>query len=287
MLAIIIAGAVLLDQELFRVRAVVVNGCETRPAEEVTALSAVEYGQSIFEIDLDAVRAGVERSPYYRVEDVGRVYPDRIKIVVHERRPRAVVLNLGAYLIMDEEGFILEIRPDKGYATCPMVEGLKVITYNVGQQVDSSDALQLRAMGAVLDAIEQQEVAELISTIALDNVLDIRLTTVDGYRVRIGDTGDLAQKLSWLKGTLSSLRDDGMYGGTLYLSANNASYLPANAPEQGGEGQEADGGWAFGSPETGEGGEGEGEPGEGGSPATATNAEPEEAGGEGAPGDPP
>lgn len=278
MLAIIVAGVVLMDRELFRVRAVVVNGCETRPAEEVTALSGIRYDERIFAVDLGAVADNVSQSPFYRVEGVARLYPDRVRITVHERVPKAAALNLGAYLIMDEEGYVLEIRSDKGYAQCPMVEGLKITTYNVGQQVALSDALQLRAMGSVLTALDEQEAVALVSKIELDNVLDIRLTTVDGYRVMLGDTDNLGAKLSWLKGSLASLRGEGMYGGTIYLSANNASYMPQAVAASSGDGEGAGDDWSFGAPAdppTGEGGEGEGEgDGGGGEPETPTDLPP-------------
>ena len=246
MLAVIITGAVLLDQELFRVRAVVVHGCDTRPAEEVTALSAVEYGQSVFRVDLKEVAENIARSPYYEVQEVARVYPNLIRVTVRERKARAVALNLGSYLIMDSEGYILEIRTDRGYAGCPMVEGLKIETYGVGQKLGSSDSLQLRAMEKVLTALETQEVMRLISAIELHNVLDIRLFTVDGYRVMVGDSDNLDQKLNWLQAGMEELRTEGLYGGTIYLSANNASYLLPGVQDEHDDRQDQYGDWAFG-----------------------------------------
>ncbi len=232
LLMVIIAGSILLEQEVLRLHAVVVNGCETRPPEEVTALADVAYGESIFAIKLEDVKANVERSPYYRVDGIKRLYPDKIQVSVHERRPRAVVLFMGAYLIMDEEGFVLEIRQDKGYAQCPMVSGLKIETYGVGQQVRSSDGLQVPAMKEVLLALERQDVTRYVSQILMDNAVDIRMMTTDGYRVMLGDADQLDGKLGWLVKTLGALRSEGLYGGTVYVSAANASYLPLDAGAQ-------------------------------------------------------
>lgn len=251
LLAIIIAGSVLLTQEVLRVRAVVVLGCEQRSPQEVTALSGIPFGESIFKVDMDAVRENVQASPYYKVEKVSRLYPDKIEVVVHERRPRAVISYLGGMIVMDEAGYILEVRSELGGVRAPVVTGLLASSFVVGQQVSSSDPMQIRAMQAILEEMIEQECSQLFSEIAIDNVEDIYLMTVEGVKVQLGSIDNLSEKLRWVRATLPKLTEMSLVGGTLYVAGGSSpTWIP---PEAGSEQQIDFNGWPEGQipPEAG------------------------------------
>lgn len=227
LLAVIVVGSVVLTQEVLRVRTVVVLGCQQRNPQEVTALSGVSFGESIFKVDLDKVRENVQTSPYYQVESVTRQYPDKIAVMVHERQPRAIIEYLGSMIVMDEEGYILEVRSDAGSERCPTIIGMQASSFVVGQQVSSVNPMQLRVMTALLEEMEAQECAQLFAKINLESVEDMVLTTVEGVRIQFGSVEKTSDKLRWIRATLPKLTQMQLVGGTLYVAGGDSpTWIP-------------------------------------------------------------
>lgn len=257
MLAIIIAGSVLLTQEVFRVRGVVVLGCEERAPQEVTSLSGIGYEESIFKVDMDVVKQNVEMSPYYQVQDTRILYPDRIQITVHERRPRAIIEYLGGIIVMDEQGYILETRRELGAIRCPVVTGMMASAFTVGQKVASADPMQVNAMQAVLEEMIAQDCAQMISELNVKDVQDIRMMTRDGFEVQLGAAEDLESKIRLMRSVVPSFAAEGHVGGSFYMvTVRSAAYQPPGS----GQSQPVD---VDGLPDPDQGAEGEEEPQEG------------------------
>lgn len=119
LLLVLVTICVVMGLQLFRVREVVVEGCSQRDPLLVAELAQVDYDESIFKLRLSQIRDNINQSPYFEVEEIGYILPDKLRIQVHERAERAVIQFAGSLIIMDEEGYILEVRQSLGTARCP------------------------------------------------------------------------------------------------------------------------------------------------------------------------
>lgn len=47
-----------------------------------------DYDESIFKLRLSQIRDNINQSPYFEVEEIGYILPDKLRIQVHERAER-------------------------------------------------------------------------------------------------------------------------------------------------------------------------------------------------------
>lgn len=226
MLATLAAGVVL-ERNVFRLHSVVVTGCQKRDPNEVVAMTGLQYGQSMFSLDMDGVTTAVETNPYFRVEKVKRMFPDGLLIQVHERQTQAVIYYMGAIICMDETGMILEVRQTLGDLQCPLITGFRLSTYQVGQTVQSTVPEQVEVMEDLLEELIRQDAEAILSEINLNDLGNISMVTAEGYRVEFGDTTNMEKKIQWLRAIVPTIVQEGYGAGTIQVAAgNSASFLP-------------------------------------------------------------
>ncbi len=232
--------------EVMRVRQVVVLGCEARDPADVVNLAAIENEESILRLDFAKIRARIDEDPYFQVQSIAYVFPDRVRIEVKERRAAAAVRYLDSFLLIDETGFVLETRNDLGDTSVPVVSSLRVNGgYAVRETVTSSIPSQMDALRAILTELHSQNAIQLVSEINLESVSDLWMTTVSGYEVRLGNFADMGEKIRWLRAVEPILVSEGYEGGVITVSTGeNASYLAPQqiAPQEAPDGEAPDGG---------------------------------------------
>jgi cell division protein FtsQ len=93
----------------FQVRNVEVQGSSRVSADEIQALVRKEVEKSgVWRADLSGMNARLERLPWIRTAVVSRVLPDRIRVRIVERVPRAVVRTAsGRFRWVDEDAVLL------------------------------------------------------------------------------------------------------------------------------------------------------------------------------------
>lgn len=227
LLLVVVAGSGYMCSEAMRVREVAVLGCEERDPAQVVNLADIQNEESVFHLKFSRIREKINADPYFEVESIRYVFPDKLRISVSERKASAAVVHLGSVLIVDETGFVLEIRQELGDIKVPVVSGLRVTEgYQVGQTLVSSQTSQIDALHAILVQLREQNAIQLISEINLDMVSDLWMTTVSGFEVRLGNFEDMEEKIRWLRGVEPILVSEGYHGGIITVSTGeHASFL--------------------------------------------------------------
>lgn len=233
LLLVVLAGSGYACSEAMRVREVVVLGCEERDPAQVVDLAGIQNEESIFRIKFSQVRQNIDQNPYFDVQSIRYIFPDKLRIQIAERKTSAAVSHMGSVLVVDETGFVLETRQQLGDLRVPVVTGLNITGGDqVGETLTSSQTSQLDAMHAILTQLRAQNVIQLISEINLDAVSDLWMTTVSGFEVRLGNFENMEEKIRWLRAVEPILVSEGHTGGVITVSTgNNASFLEANAAD--------------------------------------------------------
>ncbi len=246
-LTILMLGVtVFVCSEVLRIHEVVVIGCEERDPAEVVNLAQVKNEESVFRLKFKEISARVDADPYFDVKSVRYVFPDKLRIEVEERKVSAAIAYGNRILLVDETGFVLEIRTDPSGITVPMVEGLRIveglhiveeeereIKVEVCATLVSSLNAQMDALHVILAQLRAQNVLHLIETINLDAVSDLWMTTVSGFEVRLGNFEKMQEKIRWLRAVEPILASEGYTGGILTVSAgDHASFLDQSGATQ-------------------------------------------------------
>lgn len=226
LLVLLAIAAGLLWLKLFVVRNVVIEGAAEISQEEIIRATKIVFGGSIAKVDAEKLRANLESTGVYALDDVTVRYPNTVVLSVRQRTRDATVLNGGQYLVMDSDGYVIETSatlPEDGGV---YVYGLGATTYRVGGRITAPED-RLLAMKRALDALREQNAMEYISDLDLSDTAQLWMTTRTGLRVNLGGTENMYDKILWMRAAVSDLEARGEIRGTLDVSSGErADYMP-------------------------------------------------------------
>jgi len=96
------------EHRYFAVRAIEIEGLDRLDASRVRMWLGMVEGSSIWQASPHELQARLEAQPAIAAAEVHRHLPDRLRITVRERRPRAVLRTEGGYFLIDQSGAVLD-----------------------------------------------------------------------------------------------------------------------------------------------------------------------------------
>lgn len=223
-----VAALVLLGSQVFVLRNVRVTGNHLIGSNEIIRKADLQLGGSIFSVDREAIARNFEREGAVALEEVRVFLPDTVELAVRERTRRAVVSYLGVALVIDEYGYVMEqlnALPDYGV---PVVTGVRASAYQVGGKLQSSEPGQITSVLEVIAALQRQGVVALVSELNAADLDNMYLMARGGMMVRIGDSDNMDEKLTWMSSVLRQLSDEGINTGVLDVSGGKSAVYSAN-----------------------------------------------------------
>jgi cell division protein FtsQ len=203
---IALLGSWLMASPRFAIASVEVTGQSRLSREDIEGAAGIAPGSNIFALDTRDVVARVEALPLVRRAAVIRDLPNRVAIVVEERRPFTLV-NAGKLHWIDEEGVDLGAEARPVALGAPVISGLFSDDLGAGR----APAGERTAAGLALLRLLQGSdsgLGQAISEIDMSRAEGPVLYTVEGIEVRIG-MEDWETRLGRLLGVLAQLRASG------------------------------------------------------------------------------
>ncbi len=196
----------LLTSPRFAVTKIEVRGAHGLSREAVLAAVGLSPGVNVFRVDPRAIADRLEALPLVRRAHVIRAFPDRVTVIVEERRPFTLV-HAGRLHWIDEQG--VDLGPARRAVTpaAPVITGLGAgdLSAAAGGSPErlatgvSLLRILLRSGSALLGQISEIDVSRPDGPV---------LYTVDGVEVRLG-AEDWEARLGRLLGVLAQLRSAG------------------------------------------------------------------------------
>ncbi|WP_019959701.1 cell division protein FtsQ/DivIB [Woodsholea maritima] len=112
-----------LTQAGFIVRTVDVAGAEQVSAAEIAEIMGAAGGVSMLSIDPEAARQRIESLSWVESASVARLWPNRISVVIEERKPYALWQVGGYHHVIDRHGVVIAQADPRQYADLPRVVG--------------------------------------------------------------------------------------------------------------------------------------------------------------------
>ncbi|UCG79206.1 MAG: FtsQ-type POTRA domain-containing protein [Nitrospirota bacterium] len=107
---------------LFPIKDIEVLGNKHLSDNEISKMSRLEKGESIFAVRSRTVVKRLEASPWIRSVSVRKEMPDRIVIMITEAVPSALLNDNGEYFLVGSDGKVLEKQGD-GEKFLPVIKG--------------------------------------------------------------------------------------------------------------------------------------------------------------------
>jgi cell division protein FtsQ len=196
----------LLTAPRFAVAEVEVRGTSRLTREDVVRASGITRGQNIFRLDPGAVRMGVEALAPVRRADVIRAWPNRVTVVVEERRPFTLV-HAGRLHWVDEEGVAMAPERRAVAVDVPVISGL------TDDELTGASRAPSPRVAAGLSLIRMllrtgSPLTSQISEVDVSRQDGPVLYTVDGVEVRLGRE-EWDARIPRLLGVLAQLASSG------------------------------------------------------------------------------
>jgi cell division septal protein FtsQ len=193
----------------FAIAGVEVHGASRVPVPRILAAAAIAPGANLWTLDGAAVAARVAALPEIRRADIVRDLPNRVTIVVEERRPFTLV-HAARLHWMDEDGRLLGEERRAIAPGAPVISGL---TEDELTSMRSAPGPKARAAVTLLRALLRSggALAAEISEIDMSRPEGPVLYTVDGVEVRLGDE-DWDERLARLEGVLAQVATQDVSG---------------------------------------------------------------------------
>ncbi|MBQ7474682.1 MAG: FtsQ-type POTRA domain-containing protein [Clostridia bacterium] len=183
---------------IFVVRSISVDGSTTYSAEEIIEASGVRFGLNLFSFRASAANSRVTfRCPYVESVKVKRTVPSTVTLTVTEDVPRYTVEIFGEVKIISDGLRVLgTVREGDAVPEGLIRLKLPAVEYSVeGRLLGFADAKDDRAVRTTLEALEDSELSERVSSVDFRNPFGITAACDGKYLLIVGNSTDVDKKL--------------------------------------------------------------------------------------------
>jgi len=250
--ALLLSAALLALSPVFSITSISVSGNDHYGAAQIVSACGVSVGQNGFSavvsggspVRMAAMRiASAEEAilsayPYVKSVRARFLPPGAVEIEIEERSKSVVVPYLGSGLLVDEEGYVVDVVKDVASTELPVVSGLEFDRYQLGRRLEVSDSACAEAMIAIVGALRQSdreggELAWEIQTIDVSDRKNILLKLKSGLVVNLGSNDDMYYCISATKEIVFRGLEHGAKGLVDFSRGPRPIYVPPEAGDVG------------------------------------------------------
>lgn len=201
--------------DFFQITATSIQGCRRTTKGLILELSGVDVHSNLLALDTRRAKAGIEAHEWVESVEINRDWPNRLRIVVKERLPVAIVSLENGLFYLDRNGvaFAQALPPeDMDY---PLITGLKKDNWPEDfKDSQLAEALQfIKYAGQGSSILPKQNISEL----HVDGDKNITLYLVDRpFPIHLG-AGNIGTKYYWLTKVLYKLYKSKEFEKTVYV----------------------------------------------------------------------
>ena len=222
-LAICIGAFCLAHIEHFDLDGITVAGNKEISDEEIIKLSEIKKGESVFDAHTNAAERKIKKNLYIQDVKVKRKLPNMIEIVVEERTGKAQFANGKKFVIIDNEGKVLEISKEEKNVT--FVENVTVKKAKEDKKIEVNETdIYDKAIAIIVAA----EVGDIYFKRIVIEGKDVTLYVYDTLTCK-GEYQDIMKAIESgaIKAVLFDLYQKGKEKGVITVGSNNyCSFTP-------------------------------------------------------------
>ena len=196
-----------LKTNLFIIDEIEIIGNNKIEKEDLITASSISIGENIFKISIKSGEENIKKISYTKDIKIKRKLPRKITMEILERKEIAQVKDISSFLIIDNDGNILDLKEDKS-ENLPIIIGLEIDNKTQGDNIFSEMEFDLRVKFirqgydiGLLDHIEE---------INMENIDSIDIKTYSDINIAFGKLNNVRYKLNLLDSTLDYIKDEGI-----------------------------------------------------------------------------
>lgn len=190
--------------------------------DEIIRFSTLKMGAQINAIsDIEGeVRAGVNATGFAKFENIERVMKGTIRLTVSVRKPLCVVQAGGYYVLIDDDGMVMDVFSHLPQESYVCVTGADISNYSKGKTLVLRKENQLEDIIRIASGIRNLGLEGTYSEFNVKDQKAIYLVTTTNQMIEIFDGMNIEQTLQMVQEIIAS----GRTKGKIIVSGNYAVY---------------------------------------------------------------
>ena len=224
MMVALTAGVVLSLTVFFKIGEVTVTGSNRYPRNEIIQATHVEIGDNLFRVKPQDIKDTlVDNYPYIESVAVRKAFPPAIHLTLTEATPMANIAYADYYVLISDQGRVLENSLLAPVSDVPVVVGVPIIQAIPGELMDKELWENVQMLQYVTQAMANTEFTG-VENIDLSDRLNIVLTYEQRMEIQLGVEDDLEKKLRFAKQVIETELEETFEG---ILDATNPGEIRA------------------------------------------------------------
>lgn len=192
---------------LFDLVEIQVTGNDHISQDTIISLSEIQIGDNIYKNSSSKIKKNVKQNAYIDSIEVKRHLPNKIELIVKERKTTYMLEFAGSYAYINNQGYILEIT--KEAIDVPIIVGYGTNQDNIqeGRRLEQEDLQSLEIAIKIMDFVHSKDFEYKINRI---NIADKQNYTLylekEKKTVYIGDASNLNSRLEYTKEVLKDTK---------------------------------------------------------------------------------
>ncbi len=148
-----------------------------------------------------AERSITENCPYVKNVKVRYLIPSTVSIEVEERTAEAVLAINGAAILIDKEGYMLELVPELSNIELPVIKGIEPESPKPGKKIEIpegtlSSAFKVFDTIREVDELNEDKLIESVDYVDVGDMYNVRFSLQSRIIVNLGEMEDLHYKIN-------------------------------------------------------------------------------------------
>lgn len=185
---------------LFNIKKIEVQGNEIISKNEIISLSQIQLEENTFKLNKSQIKKQIKENAYIQSIIIVRNLPSEIVIKVEERKPAYLLEYAGSYIVIDKQGYMLEIKNEK--MNLPVIQGAVTSTeeFKVGNRLCTEDLEKLAEILRIVEIAQVNDIYTIITGIDIENAENIKLIFESEDKVAyLGDSSNMNTKILMIK----------------------------------------------------------------------------------------
>lgn len=196
---------------LFNVSEISVSNNQTISSDMIISLSGIQIGENIYKTSSHVIQKRVKENAYIESVTVSRKLPNKIELIIKERKATYMLEYANSYAYINNQGYILEIAEQK--LELPIISGYQTSQeeIQVGKRLQEEDLERLATVLKIVESANGNGIGQFITRINISNKQSYLLALESKKKlVYIGDASNLSNRMLYIKAMME--KEEGVEG---------------------------------------------------------------------------
>lgn len=187
----------------FNVSEIIVEGNDAISKEQMISFSGIEKGTNLFAISKENVVSKMKENPYIDSVEVKRCLPNKVKLVIKERKIEYALPLANSYIYINRQGYVLKISNE--IENVPQIIGVStdLTKLNETEQLEKVDLDKLVCVEKIIQTATIHKIQDLITKIDISNENDYAIYfESEGKIAYLGSGTELNTRFLYIKAIL-------------------------------------------------------------------------------------